>query len=81
MPFVDESESFTNGFECGQIWDKFERGEELQNYLCHTDNEKQIRKMAATFGKTISCHHEDEEAKWMVVWTETELKDLNNLLQ
>lgn len=50
MPFIDESESFTNGFECGQIWEKISQGERLEKYLCHNENEEQIKMICEGFG-------------------------------
>lgn len=50
MPFKDQSSSFTNGFECGQIWEKIQAGENIENYLCHYVNKDQIVEIAKTFG-------------------------------
>jgi len=49
MPFTDESCSFTNGFECGQIWEKLQSAENLDRYLIHTCNISQIQKIAEVF--------------------------------
>lgn len=50
MPFVDESESFTNGWECGEIWAEMERGTSFDKKLIHTVNIKQINLMCEHFG-------------------------------
>lgn len=50
MPFIDESESFTNGFECGIIWNKIGEGEILESHLIHTGNIKQIEMICQSFG-------------------------------
>lgn len=53
MPFVDESSSFTNGFECGQIWEEMTQGKEFSKRLVHTENIEQINLMADHFGYVI----------------------------
>ncbi len=50
MSFIDGSESFTQGFESGQIWEKCKAGESFENYLCHRENRKQIRLIMDHFG-------------------------------
>jgi hypothetical protein len=50
MPFIDESESFTNGFECGIIWNKIGEGDMLDRHLIHTENIKQIEMICRSFG-------------------------------
>lgn len=49
MPFLDESESFVHGFECGKIWQLIEDGEVIENYLVHVANKDQIELMCKTF--------------------------------
>ncbi len=49
MPFLDDSENFTLGFETGQIWVKVESGEILENYLFHTKNIKQVELIMKSF--------------------------------
>ena len=61
MPFIDESESFTNGFECGQIWEKISQGETLEKYLCHSENEEQIKMICESFG--VEYHFEEAREK------------------
>jgi hypothetical protein len=43
MPFVDETEAFCNGFECGQIWEKIKSGQEVTSYPVHLENSAQIQ--------------------------------------
>lgn len=50
MPFLDESESFTNGFECGRIWQEVNAGETFASYLAHKCNQKQIEMIFEHFG-------------------------------
>ena len=50
MPFLDESESFTNGFECGQIWQRVSDGESFERCLIHTCNIEQIKLICESFG-------------------------------
>lgn len=49
MPFVDESESFTNGFECGQIWEILSKGESITDKWIHQENTKQVEMMCRRF--------------------------------
>lgn len=49
MPFIDQSQNFTNGFECGQIWERMERGEKFDKYLMHPDNQLQVEMMCKRF--------------------------------
>lgn len=62
MPFLDKGESFTNGFECGQIWNKIEEGEVLEGYLIHTENIEQIKLICRTFG--VECGIEICNEEW-----------------
>jgi hypothetical protein len=62
MPFIDESESFTNGFECGQIWQRISEGETIANQLIHWENAEQIKRICETFG--LSC----EITQWNETW-------------
>ena len=45
MPFVDESKSFTHGFECGQIWEWAQNGKVFDNYLFHSKNKIQVNRI------------------------------------
>lgn len=49
MPFVDASDSFTNGFECGQIWEKIKQGGSMLGYLVHLENSAQIQMICDHF--------------------------------
>lgn len=46
MPFLDDSESFTNGFEVGQIWQAFKLGAPPENITVHTKNIDQFNLIA-----------------------------------
>ena len=52
LPFIDQSSSFVNGFEAGQIWTALENGEAIQCRACHVQNEKLIHNMCEVFGLT-----------------------------
>lgn len=52
MPFLNESKDFALGFECGQIWNRLEKEEELIEAIIHLENAGQIRLM---------CHHHGYE--------------------
>lgn len=49
MPFKDQSESFTHGFECGLIWQKMDAGESFNRYVFHKKNEMEVEKMCKRF--------------------------------
>lgn len=49
MPFLDKSETYVLGFEIGQMWEKMDKNEKLENYLFHTENTKQVELMCKRF--------------------------------
>ncbi len=57
VAFTDESGSFTNGFEAGQIWESMKRCDSTIEKTVHTENEETIRRMA---------HAEGYEIEWTV---------------
>lgn len=60
MRFVDESPSFVHGYECGRMWEWFDRHMEFDNYLFHTANTEQIRMMCIRFHYTCRIDYIDE---------------------
>lgn len=66
MSFDDESENFTNGFECGQIWEKLQSAENLDRYLVHTCNIPQIQKIAQVFLTELEI---EENEEWSYITT------------
>jgi hypothetical protein len=61
MPFDDESESFTNGFECGQMFNTLESGKDIDKKITHTVNRNQLRKMCELFNYEFSFEALNEE--------------------
>lgn len=49
LPFTDDSPSFTNGFEAGQIWTALQNGEEIDQRPCHAANEAMIQMICEHF--------------------------------
>lgn len=49
MTFIDQSESFALGFECGLMWQKMDAGESFTKYVFHRKNEKEVEKMCRRF--------------------------------
>lgn len=45
MPFLDNSHSFSHGFQCGQVWELINSKYKFNNYLLHTKNIKQVEMM------------------------------------
>lgn len=50
MPFLDASESFVNGWECGTIWESFSKGGIFEGKIVHLANRNQLIMMADHFG-------------------------------
>ncbi len=50
MPFIEQSEVFVLGFECGQIWENCEAGKQFNEKLIHTKNTKQISMIMNRYG-------------------------------
>jgi hypothetical protein len=61
MPFFDDHKKFTNGFECGIIWEKMCKGESFTKYIIHLVNKKQIEFMGKRFHYSINIEQIDEE--------------------
>lgn len=62
MPFIDESPSFTNGFECGQVWQMIEEGETIERRLVHVENIEQIKLICRSFG--VECGIDIADDTW-----------------
>ena len=70
MPFYDQSKSFTNGFECGIIWERMKLGEEVGGCMpVHNENIPQIRLMCQHFGYELEIKQYDSH--WSFVKTIT----------
>lgn len=67
MPFLDESESFTNGFECGKIWQMVSEGETFENQLIHAENKEQIEMICRSFGVEFGIVEHDETWSYLTV--------------
>lgn len=50
VSFTDDSESFTNGFEAGQIWESMKRHDPTIEKTVHTANKETIVRMAHAEG-------------------------------
>lgn len=57
MQFLDESENFVNGFECGKLWEQISNNLEIQNLPIHSTNIEQIKLMCDSNGYI--CTFED----------------------
>lgn len=49
MPFCNDDPNFAHGFQCGQIWEKCQRGDIFENYLVHSVNQKQVELICKRF--------------------------------
>lgn len=61
VPFDDESQSFTNGFECGQIWQDLENGKNINQRMTHTINRNQLRLICEFFQYEFSFEAVNED--------------------
>lgn len=77
MPFKDQSESFTLGFECGKIWDTMGRNESIENLIVHVANQEQIILMCDHFGYTRECKEVGDDC-WMYLTAQP--VDISNVL-
>jgi hypothetical protein len=69
MPFIDESESFTNGFECGQIWQMISEGDIIGRHLVHRENIEQIELICRSFGVDFGIDIADDTWAYLTVKT------------
>lgn len=70
MPFIDESETFTLGFECGQLWEKIKEGESFERHPVHTKNIKQIELICRSFGVDFGIEYVNED------WSQLTIKKI-----
>lgn len=49
LEFVDQSENFAYGFECGRIWEMIKSGETISNMVCNVANVLLIHRMCQMF--------------------------------
>jgi len=75
MPFIDDSNSFVHGFECGQIWTLIEQKKPLEKYLIHKSNEKQVRMICDR--AYYSCAIETIDDTWSYVTAKINLSKAN----
>ncbi len=57
MPFVDQSNSFTFGFACGQIWETMKMGKKIEGFLFIDKCRQQIEMIcqANNYSYRIEC--------------------------
>ena len=63
MPFLDQSKSFTLGFEAGQIWTNMQKNYSFDKYLVHRENKEQIEMMCKRF--LYEFYFEQVDETWM----------------
>lgn len=54
--FIDQSENFAYGFECGRIWEIIKSGETISEMMCNSANVLMINQMCRMF----NCNYEIE---------------------
>lgn len=69
MPFIDESESFVHGFECGQIWQKLQGGNSFVGYTIHTENSAQIQMICDHFKLPCKIMVWKSDPTYSLLWT------------
>lgn len=70
MPFLDDSESFTNGFEVGQLWESFKINGCPESICVHTKNVEQMRLVAAHYNHDMDIMKTDYEEWTQVTFTQ-----------
>jgi hypothetical protein len=60
MPFLDNSESFCYGFECGILWCRMNNNDVFEQALIHSSNVAQVRLMAEHHGYDYSISEAGE---------------------
>jgi hypothetical protein len=64
MEFIDPSPEFTNGFECGLIWQKLNDGNVLTGYTVHTENSAQIQMICDHFNVPCVIKPYKSDSSW-----------------
>ena len=59
VTFTDDSQSFTNGFEAGQLWEAMKRCEPTIEKTVHTANKDTIHRMAHAEGYDVDWTSSD----------------------
>lgn len=72
MPFIDESEEFVHGFECGQVWEKLKSGGSLVGYLIHTENSAQIQMICDYYKVRCKIEVHKDDSTWSCLTTAEE---------
>lgn len=60
MPFIDQSDKFCQGFECGQIWEQMKMNKNFDHYLFNVKNKDQIEMMCRRFNYSFMIETMDE---------------------
>lgn len=60
IPFKDESETFTLGFECGMLWERIKEGEKFTQPV-HAKNIEQIESICEAFSVEFRIERVNEE--------------------
>lgn len=65
LKFIDQSTSFTYGFECGLIWQQLKDGKEITRYMVNAENREQIDQIAQAIGK--QAYFDEVAVGWLYV--------------
>lgn len=68
MPFKNDDENFTLGFECGKLYSEMEQGKKIEYQLIHSENAEQIKLICSRFG--YSCNLEPVNEDWFNLFAE-----------
>ncbi len=61
MPFLTDDPIFTEGFECGMLWEKMKNSESFDLLPIHVANIKQIELICHHFGYEYKINSYDDE--------------------
>lgn len=67
MPFLTDSPEFTQGFECGMIWEKIKAGECFDYHPIHTANADQMNLIGEALGAVVEVTPGDDTWSFITV--------------
>ena len=75
MPFIDGSQSFATGFQCGQIWERLNHGDKIESQYIHADAKDQIEMICKRFHALYKI--EPIYEGWYVLDAEIDIRQCN----
>lgn len=76
LEFINDSPSFTQGWECGTIWQRMMNGEDILNEYVHTANKAMLERISVKLGYQYSIDEVDET--WTLMTATLDIMDKIN---